>query len=189
MDHSDHTMPTTTAAAAASTTTAASMGGMSHGSSTGCKISMLWNWNTIDSCFISSTFKINTSGQFAGACLLVFFLVLALEALRRATKEYDRFLLRKNSTTVAPPAKGHCQTGGGGRYRPSVLEQAVRALLHTCTFVTGYFLMLFAMYYNGYLIICIFIGAYLGAFAFQWEAIGGREGQTTAAGEPTVCCG
>jgi len=25
------------------------------------------------------------------------------------------------------------------------------------------------MYYNGYIIICIFIGAYLGAFIFHWE--------------------
>jgi len=29
-----------------------------------------------------------------------------------------------------------------------------------------------AMYYNGYIIICIFIGAYLGALVFQWETIG-----------------
>lgn len=25
------------------------------------------------------------------------------------------------------------------------------------------------MYYNGYFILCIFLGAYLGAFIFQWE--------------------
>lgn len=29
-----------------------------------------------------------------------------------------------------------------------------------------------AMYYNGYIIICIFIGAFLGAFIFQWEKLG-----------------
>jgi copper transporter 1 len=28
------------------------------------------------------------------------------------------------------------------------------------------------MYYNGYIIICIFIGAYLGSFVFHWETIG-----------------
>lgn len=27
------------------------------------------------------------------------------------------------------------------------------------------------MYYNGYIIICIFIGAFLGAFVFQWETL------------------
>lgn len=30
------------------------------------------------------------------------------------------------------------------------------------------------MYYNGYFIICIFIGAYLGSFIFQWETLGTR---------------
>lgn len=28
-----------------------------------------------------------------------------------------------------------------------------------------------AMYYNGYIIICIFIGAYLGSFVFHWETL------------------
>lgn len=27
------------------------------------------------------------------------------------------------------------------------------------------------MYYNGYIIICIFIGAYLGSFIFHWEPL------------------
>lgn len=30
------------------------------------------------------------------------------------------------------------------------------------------------MYYNGYIIICIFIGAFLGGFVFQWETLGNR---------------
>jgi hypothetical protein len=28
-----------------------------------------------------------------------------------------------------------------------------------------------AMYYNGYILICIFIGAYIGSFVFQWETL------------------
>jgi hypothetical protein len=27
------------------------------------------------------------------------------------------------------------------------------------------------MYYNGYIIICIFVGAYLGFFIFGWESV------------------
>jgi len=27
------------------------------------------------------------------------------------------------------------------------------------------------MYYNGYIIICIFIGTYIGSFIFQWETL------------------
>lgn len=32
-----------------------------------------------------------------------------------------------------------------------------------------------AMYYNGYIIICIFLGAYLGSFMFHWEPLGARD--------------
>lgn len=57
-------------------------------------------------------------------------------------------------------------------FRPSPIQQSIRALLHMVTFAIAYFVMLLAMYYNGYFIICIFIGAYLGAFVFTWERIG-----------------
>ena len=31
------------------------------------------------------------------------------------------------------------------------------------------------MYYNGYIIICIFIGAFLGSFIFQHEELGSQK--------------
>ena len=58
------------------------------------------------------------------------------------------------------------------RSRPSLLQQAVRAALHMVEFAVAYFIMLLAMYYNGYIIICILIGAFLGYFAFDWEDLG-----------------
>lgn len=56
-------------------------------------------------------------------------------------------------------------------YRPSVTEQVVRAFLHLVQFAVAYFVMLLAMYYNGYIIICIFIGAFVGSLIFSWEPI------------------
>jgi copper transporter 1 len=38
-------------------------------------------------------------------------------------------------------------------------------------FGVAYITMLLAMYYNGYIIICIVIGAGLGVFVFSWEPI------------------
>lgn len=58
-----------------------------------------------------------------------------------------------------------------GPFRPSVFEQLVRALLHMLQFAVAYFVMLLAMYFNGYIIICIFIGAFLGSFIFSWEPV------------------
>ncbi|KAH7308652.1 Ctr copper transporter [Stachybotrys elegans] len=171
---------------------------------------MLWNWNTIDSCFISDTWRIRSNGMFAGSCIGVVLLVLLLEFLRRAVKEYDRFLVRKNmpaesavaanaacdtaSKSPSQPASTSSETPitapARSGYRPNVFEQAIRALLHMLQFAVAYFIMLLAMYYNGYIIICIFIGAYLGSFIFQWETLAAQDRrQTSASSEATVCCG
>ncbi|PTB66058.1 Ctr copper transporter [Trichoderma citrinoviride] len=183
----------TTAAGAAATG-----GGMDHdmsammGKGGLCKISMLWNWNVINTCFISKHWQITSRGMFAGSCIGIILLVIALEALRRLSKEYDRFLIKQHTAKfrdasssapialAAKPAKSESVTSQEAArpagvamppLRPSVLQQAIRALLHVAQFAVAYFVMLLAMYYNGYFIICIFIGAYIGSFVFHWEPL------------------
>ncbi|KAG8157960.1 hypothetical protein KVR01_012232 [Diaporthe batatas] len=186
---------TATDSAAAATTSAMHMSGMDMGIGGGgdCQISMLWNWYTVDACFLSSTWHITSRGMFAGSCIRVILLVMALEFLRRLGKEYDRLLVRNHqAASVGQSAAGASiasdrslknrnaqvsatrgiSDGDTGGFRPSMFEQAVRALLHMVQFAVAYITMLLAMYYNGYIIICIFIGAFLGAFVFQWEVLG-----------------
>ncbi|KAL1908906.1 Copper Transporter integral membrane protein that functions in high affinity copper transport [Sporothrix stenoceras] len=174
----------TASAAMASSTHTMSMGGM--GGNT-CKISMLWNWNTIDACFIAQSWQITSRGAFAGSCIGVVLLVISLEMLRRAAKEYDRYLVRQHRANhhqqynkiessltsqsaqdVSPIRSVEAPTP----FRPKLWQQIIRSILYVLQFGVGYFVMLLAMYYNGYFIICILIGAFLGSFIFNWEAIG-----------------
>lgn len=186
---------------ATSTAAAMSMGG----SGSSCVISMLWNWNTIDSCFISSSWHVTSKGMFAGSCIGVLLLVMSLEALRRAVKEFDSYIIHQHAAKFvgsSPVASNNGAGSDSGKatdgaaacavgippFRPNVGQQAIRALLHMMQFAVAYFVMLLAMYYNGYIIICIFIGSYLGSFIFHWETLGGSQ-QTSATKEATVCCG
>ncbi|KAJ0419256.1 Ctr copper transporter family-domain-containing protein [Aspergillus carlsbadensis] len=207
------------------------MGGMDMGGDDGgaaCVISMLWNWNTIDSCFLSSQWHIRSRGMFAGSCIGVILLVIALEFLRRVAREYDSFLVRDaqrksqyqsrsqfhepnlaasaaesssstdhgkapaSTTTVTGAAAAAAAavqgSGGGVSVRPTLVQQVLRAFLHMLQFAVAYFVMLLAMYFNGYIIICIFIGAFLGSFIFSWEVLGAgaKENDATAV---TKCCG
>ncbi|THY27197.1 Ctr-domain-containing protein [Aureobasidium pullulans] len=184
----------------ASSTASMDMGGamdmdMGMGS---CKISMMWNWNTIDACFISESWHITSNGMFAGSCIGVILLVMVLELLRRLAREHDRMILahhrRLVASTTNEDSANECAcpttvstskaastatasalaTGIKTRaFKPTLPQQMVRALLHCLQFAVAYFIMLLAMYYNGYIIICIFIGAYLGFFVFGWEKLGG----------------
>ncbi|KAJ5735047.1 uncharacterized protein N7483_000172 [Penicillium malachiteum] len=80
--------------------------------------------------------------------------------------------LGTNKSVVGEPSQSPAHDAVEfGLYRPSFVEQIIRALLHTMQFAVAYFIMLLAMYYNGYIIICIFIGAYIGSFIFSWEAL------------------
>ena len=114
---------------------------------------MLWNWNTIDSCFLASSWKITSTGVFAGSCIGVVLLVISLEMLRRGVKEYDRFLISNHIKSQASSGfpKSMADEGGAGpacattanRYRPTILEQTIRALLHTLQFAVAYIVMLY----------------------------------------------
>ncbi|KAL5612318.1 hypothetical protein BROUX41_000147 [Berkeleyomyces rouxiae] len=183
-----------------------------------CKINMLWNWYTIDACFLAESWHITSKGMFAGSCIGVVLMVVMLEFLRRSSKEFDRWLIAqhiaayagagaaaiaaapRNSDSAASdkaalacgaPAAAAIARPAVPPFRPNVWQQATRALLHVMQFALAYIIMLLAMYFNGYIIICIFLGAFIGAFIFHWETINvGSSGEaTSAAKEPTVCCG
>jgi copper transporter 1 len=140
--------------------------------------------------------------MFAGSLIGVILLVVLLEALRRAAKEYDRFIVAQHTKTLASSSSSTSSDNNGTsktpgttalpvaamtKFRPGIVQQAIRALLHMCQFAVAYFIMLLAMYYNGYMIICIFIGAYIGFFIFGWESFGARRDRMEE--NLTVCCG
>lgn len=145
--------------------------------------------------------------MFAGSCIGVILLVIFLEALRRAGKEYDRYIVDQHLASHAPatvvassassdndtskaPATVAAHSPATQKFRPNVFQQAIRALLHMLQFAVAYFVMLLAMYYNGYIIICIFIGAYLGYFICGWESFNvGKGGSDRMQENVTVCCG
>ncbi|WEW56984.1 copper transporter complex subunit Ctr4 [Emydomyces testavorans] len=137
--------------------------------------------------FISNSWKITSKGMFAGSCIGVILLVMSLEFLRRVGHEYDRRLAGKssvfsrNTTTVnnqlpkdngSPSAPAAIQAGPPARR--TLLQHTLRSLLHMVQFGVAYFVMLLAMYYNGYIIICILIGSFLGSFVFSWQSGDGK---------------
>ncbi|KAL1873504.1 copper transporter complex subunit Ctr4 [Diaporthe australafricana] len=97
------TAATVATSMATSTAMATGMGsmGMSMSNVVGsagkvCEIQMLWNWHTVGACFITPQWQIGSSGAMVGTCFGVIFLVMALEALRRSTKQFDRHLIQKH---------------------------------------------------------------------------------------------
>ena len=124
---------------------------------------MLWNWYTVDSCFIARSWQVTSKGAFAGSCVGVVFLVIALELLRRLQREFDGYLHRVNTSAANACCAGEGSdvgsnkglevnipiVRGSGVGRLKVWQQLARAALFMVQFAVGYFVMLLAMYYNG----------------------------------------
>lgn len=166
-----------------------SMGGSSPGRS--CKISMLWNWYTIDTCFIARSWHVKSRGGFAGSCIGVFFLVLVSQWLHRFAREYDVALMAKYARDQYPSKESDSDSGltvarpNPGLYafshqwlwrplnaagmKPNVFEQLIRAILFTLEWGLSYIIMLLFMYYNGYIIISCILGAFFGRLLFTYN--------------------
>ena len=131
----------------------------------------------------------------------------SLEFLRRLGKAYDQHLIAQfqrqtslrasDATTESSPCTSPT-TYETFRYTP--LQQLIRSIIHMTTFAVAYFIMLLAMYFNGYIIISIFIGALLGKFLCDWETVripvstGNRRAEETqelakVEQDLTYCCG
>lgn len=184
-----------------------------------CNQSMLWNWYTIDSCFLAESWHISSNGAFAATCIGTILLVMVMEALRRLGKEYDEWILRGFQARVAtfdPPAPSNLllevptkqatttkvtALGRSSRtivFRASPLQQIIRSILHAVSLGVAYIVMLLVMSYNGYVIVCVIIGGGLGKFFCDWmtrrvvlsqEGEVGSEGRAAGLEEPSVCCG
>ncbi|KAK5957578.1 hypothetical protein OHC33_000765 [Knufia fluminis] len=201
---------TATSAAASATSSAASshdMGGMDMGDNA-CKINMLWNWYTIDACFLSSSWHIRSNGMFAASCIGIALLVVALEFCRRLGKEYDALIVRQfkrnlnaRAAMVQIPSVDACEGSEPpfATFRASPLQQLVRSAIHAVVFGLAYLVMLLAMYYNGFVLISIVIGAGIGKFLCDWMIVKipmfAQNHDTSGKNidhqveEPSVCCG
>lgn len=130
---------------------------------------MLWNWYTVDTCFIASSWHVTSKGMFAGSCIGVIVLVMFLELLRRLQREFDHYIRRVNGAVAASYSQKEgvngsdtdsnkglkavvptlASRGSDGAGRLKLWQQLVRSFIFTVQFAVGYFVMLLAMYYNG----------------------------------------
>ncbi len=172
---------------------------------------MLSPFTDIDAGFLTETWHIENNGTFAASCIGVVLLVVCLEAMRRLSREFERRVLqgwRNQAQAQVVDGSGiqkddHSPLNGRGKpsmtravmFRASPLQQLVRAIFHAAILGLAYAVMLLVMSFNGYIIICVLIGAGVGKFICDWMTIvisvtDGEDGlpQNTDE-EPTGCCG
>ncbi|KAK0734725.1 Ctr copper transporter family-domain-containing protein [Lasiosphaeria miniovina] len=114
--------------------------------------------NVYDTCFLSSHWHVTTAAIFAGTCIGVILLTLSLELLRFLARAWDRKIVERQ----------------GPNSQPNIWRQLVRAFLFTLQVINAYLLMMLAMYFNGFIFLCIILGSFISFFLFRWDPFPGR---------------
>ncbi|KAL6697083.1 Ctr domain-containing protein [Trichoderma pleuroticola] len=132
--------------------------------------------------------------MFAGSCIGIVLLVIAVEFMRRMGQEYDEFIVRQWRRQAAVASQS-ATLSKAIVFRATPLQQLLRAIIHAITFGAAYIIMLLAMYFNGYIIICIILGSGIGKFVCHWLSVKidlePKEDQGSfpkTALQTTICC-
>lgn len=165
---------------------------------------VFWNWYTTGTCFITSSWKIRSAAAFAGLCIGVTLMSILLHAIGFCARFYDRRLVRQHQADAVELATKMAHGAGMSDsltaesahnispmavFRPNLLQQIIRALIRTAQFALAYWIVLMAIYYNGFVIVCIGAGVFVGTYIFQWERMGGPHGSIPGGhADLTACC-
>jgi len=138
-----------------------------------CKMHMLWNWETIDACIVFESWHVRSMAQFVVSCLVIVFIGVAFEWLRRVQRKYDEAL-----------------AGGGmsaaGVKRLGATPRLLRAALYSALTFISFFVMLIFMTYNGFLIVAVVAGAFIGHYVWNGELVTDDAGATV--GSTGIAC-
>ncbi|EEB06452.2 copper transporter complex subunit Ctr5 [Schizosaccharomyces japonicus yFS275] len=151
------------------------MSGMDMGNSTteSCKISMLWNWYVKNSCIFAKSWHIHTSGQFAGSIIGIMAFTMAIFAVRRGQREFDRLISKRRQNNL----HGFFTLGlPSDTLHVTFTEHFVRAILYTAVYGSATLLMLMLMSYNGYVLLFSFLAAWIAYVVIDTDSLGHPSG-------------
>lgn len=129
---------------------------------------MLWNWSTLNTCFLTEGWHVSSRATFAASCIGVAILAIAGEAARRACKDYDH---QVHAQLNAPGALSAVNGLGWSSRRATPGQQLVRSVLHVVATGVNLLIMLVVMTFNGYAIVSVLIGTGIGKFFCDWMTI------------------
>ncbi|KAF1975199.1 Ctr-domain-containing protein [Bimuria novae-zelandiae CBS 107.79] len=159
-DHSGHNMP-----------------GMDHGPK--CNMNMLFTWDTTDLCIVFRGWHISGPGTLILSLLAIVLMTAGYEAVREASRRYDAHAKRVAevrtsgddlSTRYAADDDELSSLLRPGRYAGRANEQqmkVVKALLYAVQVFYSFFIMLLFMTYNGWVMLAVAVGAFVGYMLFS----------------------
>ncbi|OLN88787.1 Copper transport protein CTR2 [Colletotrichum chlorophyti] len=129
--------------------------GMGGGMGDRCSMNMLFTWDTKNLCIVFRQWHVRSTSGLVISLLLVVALAAGYEALRAASRRYERSVDKRVESL---PRREQAEA--------SRSAHIVKAALYAAQNFYAFMLMLVFMTYNGWVMVAVAVGAFVGYIAF-----------------------
>ncbi|KAF2750715.1 ctr copper transporter family protein [Sporormia fimetaria CBS 119925] len=128
-----------------------------------CNMNMLFTWDTTDLCIVFPSWHINGTGTLILSLLAIVLLTAGYEAVREMSRRYDAYAKaalegRRGADDMSRPT-----TASADAQRAKI----VKAVLYAVQVFYSFFIMLLFMTYNGWVMLAVAVGAFVGYLVFS----------------------
>ncbi|KAL4923810.1 low-affinity Cu transporter [Aspergillus undulatus] len=126
-----------------------------------CSMNMLFTWSTKNLCIVFSGWRVNGALSLLGSLVVIVLLAAGYEGVRQVTRQYEVAHARRLSAFSAAVV-------GGSDNRRAVEQRGkiTMAALYAVQVFYSFFIMLLFMTYNGFVMLAVAVGAFVGYLAF-----------------------
>merc|ERR1711939_574298 len=146
---------------------------MDHGGHGGhdmpmCSMNMLFTWSTKNLCIVFESWRITSTFTLILSLLAIVALGAGYEAIRDITRKYEEKTAARldNMPHTATTESSSLLAPGNSRAQVEQSTKIVKAFLYAVQVFYSFFIMLLFMTYNGWIMLAVAVGAFVGYIAF-----------------------
>ncbi|KAI8720686.1 Copper transport protein [Fusarium sp. LHS14.1] len=146
-------------------------GGMDHGDGgmkDMCSMNMLFTWDTKNLCIVFRQWHIRSTSSLVFSLVAVILLAVGYEALRSLSRRYEEALDKRVRATPSdePVTESTPILSGQNQEQADQRAHIIKAVLYALQNFYAFMLMLVFMTYNGWVMVSVSLGAFIGYIFF-----------------------
>ncbi|KAF2806590.1 Ctr copper transporter family protein [Mytilinidion resinicola] len=143
---------------------------MDHGNAHRCNMNMLFTWGTQDLCIVFRQWHVSGTFSLLWSLLAIVLLTAGYEAVREISRRYEAYSNnpRRVDEATSPSVNESSSLLWSGRSVRAVerRNKMVNAAFYALQVFYSFFIMLLFMTYNGWVMLAVAVGAFLGYMTF-----------------------
>ncbi|KAI4720380.1 Ctr copper transporter [Aureobasidium sp. EXF-10727] len=128
-------------------------GGMDHGDM--CNMNMLFTWDTNNLCIVFKSWRVTSTFSLLWSLLAIIALTAGYELIRELSRKYETKVQREIDALPRQSAADK-----------QAKSKTIKAALYAVQVFYSFFIMLLFMTYNGWIMLAVGVGAFVGYLAF-----------------------